>query len=134
MYANAGNDTITVKGGTDQLIYGGAGKDKIYFKYGKINYIDGESGNDYIEVKGSAVKSGSKAVTYDSSSDYLDKDNDIAGGAGKDTILVQAGNNYYIRGDGGNDTITVKGGKGHYSAGVQGPYAGEPEVYLLCHR
>ena len=115
VYANAGNDTVTVNGGTDQLIYGGAGKDNIYFKYGKINIIDGEGGNDYIEVKGSNVKSGSKPVTYESG--YLDSDNDIAGGAGKDTILVQAGNNYYIRGDGGNDTITVKGGTGHYIVG-----------------
>lgn len=105
VYAQKGNDQITLFSGKNHKLYGGAGKDTITVtkSTGTGNRIYGQDGNDIINVNGGS-------------------NNRFYGGNGADTIKIAAtaGTGNRIYGENGNDIINVNGGRGNYIYGGNG--------------
>ena len=99
-----GNDKITLKVGSGNIIYGGSGNDTIIINKSsknEFNDIYGEAGNDTIIIKG-----GDNSYTHK-----------VDAGKGNDTIKVSGGTEYVISGGKGKDTFTITGGGGKMLGG-----------------
>ena len=138
IYGDAGNDTITItkKAQENKKISAGTGNDSINIKGGVYNYIYGDAGNDAINVKDASqnriyggkgldtiVVGGKKNITFenyiygDAGNDFITiaqndsiRSNKIYAGIGNDIINVNGGNNNIIYGNTGNDTFNIYGG------------------------
>ncbi|MCO1335444.1 autotransporter outer membrane beta-barrel domain-containing protein [Microbulbifer sp. OS29] len=96
----AGNDSVTLSGGTAENIYGGEGDDQIIISGGVINQlVDGGEGSDTITLDDRSSDVGN----------YL-YGGGIHGGAGDDTLILLDGLSFHVWGGDGNDSITLDGG------------------------
>jgi Ca2+-binding RTX toxin-like protein len=98
IYANAGNDRVTLSDTAQMIAYGGLGNDTITGVGGMNDYFRGDGGADLLRASG-----GNDKVNGNDGSDRL------FGDAGMDTLLGDNGNDRLVGGK-GNDLLT--GGAG----------------------
>ena len=118
----SGKDTLIGNSGRNTLI-GGSGNDTL-LGYGGDDYIDGGSGSDFVSFAYTA-----KNIKLDLAITDVQNTNDgnltiksienIAGGAGNDTIYGNDSNNT-LRGGYGNDTLVGRGGNNYLVGGLNG--------------
>lgn len=124
-----GNDTITINGGSYAWVNGCAGNDRITVNGGTQGKLYGDAGNDIIKVHTGVFEAfggtGNDTIIFDkkaeSGTNYEAVNTLINGDAGKDTIKVSSGKNFFgIDGGEDKDTIEITGGKRHKIYGGTG--------------
>lgn len=113
VYANGGNDTVTVSGSQNVTLYGGEGNDYLAGGTGADILVGGPGTDRLLGGVGSDTIYGGELEE-----DSIDTGNDtISGGAGDDFLYGGDGNDT-INGDGGNDVIYGELGNDRLYGGI----------------
>jgi len=108
VYANGGDDNITLSSTIQYITYAGDGNDTVLGYGDTADYVNGDAGNDYLEGNG-GDDSLYGGAGYD----------DLYGGEGNDSLTGEDGGNH-LNGGNGNDTLIggtnddfINGGRGN---------------------
>lgn len=108
----AGNDVITVSGGSEMEVFTGGGDDRISVAKGNGHCIDSGKGNDRVTVSS-------------------DKGVEVFTSVGNDTVIINGGSGHIINSGGGSDKIYINKGGDHFvSKAALEPFNGSEYVKI----